>query len=259
MKQILFLIGALMAYSSVKAQTILPFVQDGKVWIYEGRDYNEGVWEEIFSLEGDTVIDSRPCVKLYITYTWPSPPYPPHDHEYHGAMYEDGGKVYVIARDSTTPVLLYDFSSEPGTVVKVGDFEVKINEKKLVKYRGEYLKVIYYGYYNDLWQKFCDDDGLDWIEGVGVHWGAANLTCFMDGYGPWFVGGIRHIKSCTVNGEVVFDADEYFKTSQIVTVIGKPSVQPSDRAKNLYDLQGRRIPAKHQRGVYIEDGKKILK
>ena len=27
----------------------------------------------------------------------------------------------------------------------------------------------------------------------------------------------------------------------------------------IYDLSGRKIPAKHQRGVYIEDGKKILK
>ena len=198
------------------SKKISPFVQDGKVWIYEGRNYNGGVWEEIFSLEGDTVIDSRPCTKLYITYTWSSPPYPPYNHDYYGAMYEEGGKVYVIARDSTTPVLLYDFSSVPGAVVKVGDFEVKITKKKLVKYRGEYLKDIYYSYYDDLTQEFSDDVGLDWIEGVGVC-GGANLTCFIDGYGPWFDGGIRYIKSCTVNGEVVFDADEYSKTAQIVS------------------------------------------
>ena len=198
-----------------------PFVQEGKVWIYEASNNNVevDVWEEVFSLEGDTVIGSHKCLKLYETGTWPSrPQYPSHDLIYKGAMFEEDGKVYIFTPGSTTSTLLYDFSSEPGTIVKVGEFEVKIREKKLVKYRGEYLKVIYYDYYNPVRQEFSNEYYLDWIEGVGVL-GAANLTCFIDGYGPWYTGMERSLKSCMVNGEVVFDAHEFYTSGEPVPEI----------------------------------------
>ena len=103
MKRFIFsVMMVLMAYSCVMGQTILPFVQDGKVWVYEGRNYNDKVWNEIFSLEGDTIIGSRQCMKLYYTSDYP---FGSSDHSYKGAISEeDGGNVFIIVPDSSTPV-----------------------------------------------------------------------------------------------------------------------------------------------------------
>ena len=249
MKRPLYIsVVSLMAFSSAIAQTILPFVQDGKVWVYEARNYNDLVWEEIISLEGDTVIDSRKCMKLYFTNTCP-PPYISYNHFYKGALFDEGGKIYIISPDNSTPVLLYDFSCEPGTVVKVGEFEVRIVEKKLVRYRGEYMKEIYYSY--------GETAGIfDWIEGVGVT-GGAYLTCFIDGYGPWYTGGIRELKTCAVNDEVVFDLDEYFKSAQIVTGFEKPLIRTLEEADVTYNLAGQRV-SKPAKGIYIRNNKKVM-
>ena len=61
------------------------------------------------------MIDSRRCLKLYFTCT-----YFHQNHLYKGALFEEDGNIYHIAPGSTTPALMYDFSSEPGTTIKVG-------------------------------------------------------------------------------------------------------------------------------------------
>lgn len=251
MKRFIFLfIASLVAHYSAMAETILPFVQEGKIWTYYSSNFIYE-WEETFSLEGDTVIGSRNCLKLYYTCEFYN-----QNHLYKGAMYEkSNGNVYIITPGSTTPTLLYDFTSEPGTVVRVGEFDIKIEEKKLVKYRGEYLKDIYYNYYDTFQQMFSEGDDYDWIEGLGIL-GAATLTCFIDGYGPWFTGGERYLKSCTLNGETIFDYDEYWKTSQIITGIdGFSSVLQTK--SDYFDLQGRKV-ANSRKGIYIKDGKKVF-
>jgi hypothetical protein len=245
MKKTLLLFLLCFVQTSVFAQTINPFVQDGKVWTYDATNFIY-YWEETYSLEGDTLINSHKCLKLYFTCQFYH-----QDHLYKGAIFEKkNGKVYFIATGSTKPVLLYDFSCEPGTIIKVGEFELRIIERKLAKYRGEYLNYFDYSLLENEYYPFQG------IEGIGFLGGG--LTCLIDGYTPVNTGGSRFIRTCTVNDEIVFDADEYFKTAQIVTDIGKPLVQPSDKAKNLYDLQGRRLSDKPSRGIYIEDGKKIV-
>ena len=130
-----------------------------------------------------------------------------------------------------------------------------------VKYRGDYLKVTNYSPYDSFKQDFPSYSNYDWIEGVGIL-GGATLTCFIDGYGPWFDGGIWELKTCTVNGEVVFNTADYNKTAQIVTSVLKSSVQPSD--KIFYDLSGRKIDSSLftprsslKKGIYIQNGKKV--
>ena len=182
---------------------IMPFVQDGKVWTYEASNFIYD-WEETFSLEGDTLISSRKCLKLYYTCQFYH-----QEHLYKGAMFEEEGKVYFFASGSTTPVLLYDFSYEPGTIIKVGDFELRINETRLAKYRSEYLKVIDYCILGNEHYPFKG------IEGVGFLGGG--LTCLIDGYTPVNTGGESSLKTCAVNGEVVFDLQDFYTSAQIVT------------------------------------------
>ena len=188
---------------SATSKGIMPFVQDGKVWTYEASNFIYD-WEETFSLEGDTLINSRKCLKLYYTCQLYQ-----QEHLYKGAMFEEEGKVYFFASDSTTPVLLYDFSYEPGTIIKVGEFELRINETRLVKYHGEYLKVIDYCIIGD------ENYPFEGIEGIGFLGGG--LTCLIDGYTPVNTGGERSLKTCAVNGEVVFDLQDFYTSAQIIT------------------------------------------
>ena len=245
MKRLVFLfIASLMAHYSALAETILPFVQDGKVWVYDVSNFIYD-WEETFSLEGDTLIGTRNCLKLYYTCQVYG-----QEHVYRGAMfYKSNGNVYFIAPGSTTPALMYDFASEPGTIINVGPFELKINEKKLAKYHGEYLKVIDYSP--------IEREGFEgqWIDGVGIISGG-NLTQLVEGNATWATGGERQLKTCAVNGEIVFEWNDFYTSSQIVTGISMPSV--SNRKNTLFDLQGRKIDKITQPGIYIENGKKIL-
>ena len=208
MKRMVFLfIASLVAHYSALAETILPFVQDGKVWVYDVSNFIYD-WEETFSLEGDTLIGTRNCLKLYYTCQVYG-----QEHVYRGAMfYKSSGNVYFIAPGSTTPVLMYDFASEPGTIINVGPFELKINEKKLVKYHGEYLKAIDYSP--------IEREGFEgqWIDGVGIISGG-NLTQLVEGNATWATGGERQLKTCAVNGEVVFEWNDFHSSSQIVTEI----------------------------------------
>ena len=245
MKRLVFLfIASLMAHYSALAETILPFVQDGKVWVYDVSNYIYD-WEETFSLEGDTLIGTRNCLKLYYTCQVYG-----QEHVYKGAMfYKSNGNVYFIAPGSTTPVLMYDFASEPGTIINVGPFELKINEKKLAKYHGEYLKVIDYSNLER------EDYQFKGIEGLGFLGGG--LTYIIDGCLPGATGGERQLKTCAVNGEIVFEWNDFYTSSQIVTGISMPSV--SNRKNTLFDLQGRKVQGKPSQGIYIKDGKKIIR
>ena len=181
---------------------ILPFVQDGKVWTYASSNFIYD-YEETCSLEGDTVISSRKCVKLYYTCQQYH-----QNHLYEGAMFEEGGNVYFIAPGSTTPALMYDFSSEPGTIITVGPYELRINEKKLAKYRGEYLKIIDYSPLEDEYGEY------EWIDGLGIDCGGL-LTDIVEGT-AWRTGGERYLKTCSINGEVVYDEDDFYTSAQIV-------------------------------------------
>ncbi|MCR5851413.1 MAG: leucine-rich repeat domain-containing protein [Bacteroidaceae bacterium] len=199
------------------SRKILPFVQDGKVWSYKAKrllaspEY-QAEWDEIYSLEGDTVIDSHQCLKLYLTSNCPDK-YLPIDYPYTGALYEDGKKVYYIAPNSTTPALLYDFSCESGTIVKVNNFELGINERKLVKYRGEYLTVIAWTPIElDEPDAYTYGNQYYWIEGIGSEIDLMNATPV------WYDGGIsKYLVTCKLNGQIIYDKDDFLTSAQIVT------------------------------------------
>ena len=250
MKQFLFSV-CLVACMSATAQINHLLVEDGKVWTYH-KENSTGVstWEEVFCLEGDTAIAYRQCVKLYVTSNPPAAA--PIDHLYKGALYEEDGKVFYIASGSTTPKLLYDFSCEPGAVVNIGPFELTVTKKWSVKYRSEYWTVIE-------WVPAEDDHfPCQWIEGVGLLIGVGNLTSLCEGIGTWWVGGFSYLKTCELNGQTIFDRDEYWKTSQTVTGIRemKSDGQQEKSIGAIYDLQGRRLPGKPTHGIYIEGRKK---
>ncbi len=188
----------------------LPLVEEGKVWSYKRSRLIaptdvQAEWNEIYSLEGDTVIDSRRCMKLYVTSDSPSES---HDHSYLGAMYEEGECVYYIASGSTTPSLLYDFSCEPENTVKVNQFELAIKERKIVKYRGKYLTVIDWSPIEEGEETFYHNI---WIEGIGSPLDLLNDTPI------WYDGcPYKELVTCKLNDQVIYDKNDFEASAQPV-------------------------------------------
>ena len=184
-------------------------VEDGKAWNYTGsrriasQEY-QAEWYETYSLEGDTLIDSHQCLKLYLTSSKPNGFL---DHSYFGAMYEEGECVYYIALGSTEPTLLYNFSCEPGTTVKVNNFELLINEKKLVKYRDNYLVVVD-------WSPIEEEGTLYhgiWIEGIGSPLDLMNNTPI------WYDGcPYKELVTCKLYDQIIYDKDDFYTSAQMV-------------------------------------------
>ena len=221
MKQFLFLLSiSLVVCFSAIAQINHPLVEEGKVWYFKGfalniHDDSYKVWDETYSLEGDTVIGSHQCLKLYITC---NSPYKTYDHAYIGAMYEKRGKVYYIVPGNTTSTLLYDFSCDVGDIVKMDiydiyrptvakwdEYELVINDKQLVKYRDEYLTVMN-------WSPLYDDEVVDhctiWIESIG------SPDDLLNSAPQWGANGIsKELIACKLNDQIIYstyDFGEYY-------------------------------------------------
>lgn len=184
-------------------------LEDGKVWNYTGsrriapQEY-QTEWYETYRLEGDTLIDSHQCLKLYLTSSEPNGVL---DHSYFGAMYEEGECIYYIALGSTEPTLLYNFSCEPGTTVKVNNFELLINEKRCVKYRDNYLVVVD-------WSPIEEEGTLYhgiWIEGIGSPLDLMNNTPI------WYDGcPYKELVTCKLNDQIIYDKDDFVASAQVV-------------------------------------------
>ena len=194
--------GSIVPIITVQDEDYIPLLADGKVWIYKEKDLlgyypDHSEWDKIYSLEGDTVIDSQQCLKLYLTCQSPHESY---NHSFIGAMFEEGEKVYYIKSGSTTPDLTYDFSLNPG-IILVRMHRLYINDIKLTKYRGNYLRVIH-------WRNIeIDADGLGfWIESVG---GLIDLINSIS-----IGNSIRQSEliTCKVNDQIIYDRDEFMES-----------------------------------------------
>lgn len=97
------------------------FVQEGKQWKTE---YHNGylndhlgvkhLYHYDFVMEGDTLIHSKTCKKMYVDSSLDGS-----RKEYLLAMYEEGKKVYAVPKDATEGLLLYDFGAETGDKIEV--------------------------------------------------------------------------------------------------------------------------------------------
>ena len=205
-----FWVVTLLVYFNAYPHTITHhIVENGKVWNYTGNrriaspEY-QAEWNETYSLEGDTLIGNLHCLKLYLT---SDSPYGFLDHSYLGAMYEEGENVYYIASGSNESTLLYDFSCEPETIVKVNNFELLINGKKVVKYRDKYLTVID-------WSPIEEEETLYhgiWIEGIGSPLDLMNNTPI------WYDGcPNKELVTCKLYDQIIYDKDDFEASAQVI-------------------------------------------
>ena len=285
MKTRLLLVWLLLATCmSVKAQTsepeYRPFAEEGRNW----RTQVGGILENLYQSDiiGDTIISNVVWKKVYNEkpiYNIVNNQYV-HYYTYYAAVRDEGKKVYAIAKGSTRPRLLYDFSLKEGDFIKCGvegndfgclldkgeptdtllgfpfDFFLKVDRIDTVKlYDGQ----DYRRFTLTMWDAYKDlpiATPIVWIEGLGS--GAGPFSPWMS-QSPILPGRTYPVyytyyymdNSCITRSDIFYELN-----SDTPNAVNSP--QPTQKNDNLYDLQGHKLSGKPERGIYIEDGKKVL-
>ena len=256
-----------------------PFVEEGKVFKTQGYIKEDFTYTEI---EGDTLINGETWKKVYNSMPWAGRL----KHSYFAAVREEGKKVYAIAKGSDRPRLLYDFNMgfDEGSLdfvtcgIEGTDFGCLIDYwsgEKCDKLLGvNFLSRLYL---EDIDTVRLDDgserrrftfcltdrnfatimiaDSIMWIEGLGSCSGP---------FSPW-MPRIKMVEfddeplyniSYYLNGKLITDSSGFYdKDNEIPSAASRP--KPAREQNGIYDLQGRSLPEKTERGIYIKDGKKF--
>ena len=275
MKQFLLLTLAVIGCNlSTIAQTesnYHSFLKEGKVWNCcldgeHGMEENEGaIYRYVqttfysLSISGDTVVGDKTYKKMYkkptlVVREYYSP------QEMSGKKdtlsqtgesdlwdelwREEDQKVYVYLQGGE--VLRYDFSAESGSTVDISGVATDMLSVDTIHLFGKPLRR-----FNVALHSYPEAGIRYWIEGVG-HPG-----------GPFRVWGAEvndgcsyQLLSCYEDGECIYSAEEYEKQNQTENIVHPSATQHS---ASVFDLQGRRILDNPKHGVYIQNGKKILK
>ncbi len=248
MKQLVILLLSMLSFSAVAQEpSYRPFIEEGKVWHYEGSnpdsppEYRQ-TWMKNYWLEGDTVISTYQCTKLYVTSTGTIEK---NERYYCGALFEYGANVFFIFAGSDKPSLLYDFSCQKGDDVIIWNRALMIQERFLVQLNGSAYVVLKWS------PKECEVYQSLWIEGIG------DSNGFLEYIDSWNPGSYSYkLLSCEVKGRVVFDYQTFQNTvtgSQSLRDTRGSSFSPYNSP--YFDLTGRRLAAPPKRGMFIEGGK----
>ena len=166
------------------ANDCMPFAEERKAWVT--RDTSDGDVLTSFYVEGDTVIDGKPCLKVWGQQLLPQG----RGKTYKGAFYEAAGKVWLCEAGNKEAVLLYDFNACPGDQVTVNSRQsYTIARVDSVESGGQLFKRLFVN----------DSEGRQtdvWVEGIG----GQRLFC---------TGrpGDSHVISCLRNTGEMFTGD----------------------------------------------------
>ncbi len=160
-----------------------PLIEEGKVWKYQ-PEFGEYGFPYELRLNGDTVVDSRECKKLF------------RGDNLYAFLYEEQQKVYYrYAQNGGDWSLLYDFSLMPGGQVtdRYGT-KYEVEQVDNVNVNGEQLRRIIFKHTKG-WQ-------VVWVSGVG---GRRDL------FDPFVntPGDYCHLVTCEVNGKLLYEGDDF--------------------------------------------------
>ena len=231
--------------------------------IFTNEDfYKEAVAQElvidcIFTMSGDTEINGKTYKKVYCQF---KEYYGDEEQHYYCAVREEGYRVYIVEEEATEEQLIYDFSHWGENVtltyndLKYGRDGGKRRERFLpgqveftvCKYIGEDLDLSY-------------GAGV-WVVGVGA--AIENPFAFESLYilydEPRF-GKHISVYTCMKDGKYVYIDDWRASHGSPITAIeDRINIDNSSKSSHLYDLQGRRLSTQPTKGVYIQNGKKVV-
>ena len=231
---------------SALAQSEKIMVQEGRTWncllTYPGNpsgsddysvdEHGNYMVSQSFLVAGDTVIAGIPYKKFLC------------NSAYYGALRQEGQTVYYVQRESEDEMVLYNYGLNvddkfrlPGELTDVSVTAVETIEVQGVSYRRLTLC--------DAYGQFADF----WVEGIGSTDGPI---------GPSVHGQMtpsRKMEACFQGDVPLFSYTDFFVSAAIKSHLH--SIPSSTSAIN-YNLRGHRLTGKPSKGVYIEDGRKIV-
>ena len=268
MKQIFALAIIILCTTSLRAQdesyTYRPFVEEGKVWdFYDGK---------IHYIQGDTIVANHPCKKWIqqdVTFDDKSTIV-----NFELYVYEEDKKVWFFYPGDTIPRLFFDFGAQVGDTIcamycassKLYTCNNPSNEEEIEKqYKGypavihktgtaldidgHVHKLFWYSYLNPISLTASFMPYMFVIEGIGGYM-EPNILDY---------GGMCTYYMCRLGDKIIYQRDLTFLEDVIDVVNADQIVNCKWSNGKLFDLSGRRLSAPPARGVYIEDGKKIIK
>jgi hypothetical protein len=226
-------------------EKVIPMVEEGRTWycqdIYpdDPHSVDPGYYEHdsayyviprTYVLRGDTVIGENTYKKMYC------------NEGYCCAMRQNGQKVFSVLDGKEEELLDYDF----GMVKSMSLMRETITHERL---SIENVDTVYVeGIARKCFMIYDDNKMLAdiWVEGIGSHEGPM---------ARWRWGSTtpeHRMVSCMQGDKLLFSHPDFFQTLSVNPVLSRP------RTSSIYDLQGRRLQGKPEKGVYIQDGKKYL-
>ena len=269
-------------------QQYSSMLTDGRIWIYYYHVYWESEVAATMSavfICGDTIIDNRECKKMYNSFER-SPGHLPDEFTifkdmellglYDSAWYEEDGKIYRIIKDSVEPVLMFDFAPAAGDKLPQDEsltywYDDKVTSESVTNINHSQKELLTFRRMRFAKGDITTNPELsDWclVEGIGGNEGIL-YTEFQ--YPPeneesyvleTFADCMQYIGN-EPNGHPIF---KYLFTRSDFLKAGSTSVNDirqdpkSEKSSTSYyfDLQGRRITGQPTRGIYIQNGKKVV-
>lgn len=236
---------------SETGKVVLPnlrFLVEGKVWevwtwspknTFEDMvEKDEPTWKFFYEVRGDTVIDGRNCKKIYGKERG--------EERLLGCFYEDEqGRVYL-----STGQLLYDFEMEPGEVSNFVVYDGGSWGMVIPGFQREKLTIERLGRKYDMLEVGTDHPdylGSLWLRGVG------DIGNPLRNFYEMLLGSPSYyVRRCTLGDRILFES-----AGKPETPVGIEEFRMSEQKSNaVYDLSGRRLSGKPQKGMYIQGGQK---
>lgn len=270
MKKIVLLIVLCTVFLSANAQ-LRPVIEKGKTWAKFSCSYSLKLdeWTSTWTylVGGNTVVNHIRYKTIYASSREDLSDAQPYFY-----AREDNGKIYLLHQktkyDEEDPkeFLYFDYNAKIGEKMILGyeecDYgycEAEITAVDTVVLSGSdvpltrftvktsYLGTLYF--YEGIGYEIHGVDPFIFEKIIG---GESFLICCHDGEGTQLYGfRCDSGKYLPVSGRCYFDAS-------MLEDISTPTAEPVDSVKRIYNIDGRKLPSRPERGVYIENGKKRM-
>ena len=255
MRLLSFAFVALFASSVIYAQdsdSELAFVKEGKVW----NCHDSNLYYYSYIIEGDTTYtrtgDSYKKVWLIDEHQFGDT-----ERHYFGAVRQEGDYVYLLEKDTKREYMLYDFGIRKGGILTF-PFEDDVFYLRFQNSGEQEINGItrrwtafspYYDSMGSSWRYTWTSKGV--LEGIGTLTEPFRITGSSPGH------SYCQLVSCYEDDIRIYGEEE-----DVLNDISGVKTEKQGKGKDkdgIYDLQGRRLPSVPAKGIYIKDGKAIVK
>lgn len=234
----------------------VPFVEEGKIWncvLADNIFFEEeaSAYDCIFTMRGDSVIGKQNYKKVYCEF---EKYYGDKKQHYYCAVREESYRVFFVEQNEKDEKLLCDFSSPLEKLILYrGDFQYGRSQgMHILESKGLFmfsLMGVIDGEVSDIYGL-----GTAWVEGVGNLGNPFALEFWHD---EPKLGSLIYVYSCIKDDEIIF---EEWWTETCDNPLTQVITTTKSTSHNIYyDLQGRSVKSTLKHGIYVKDGRKVVR